>query len=236
MISKNMFDSLTWSVIKTGLGGVQAVADILKECDLLGMCNWTMTPYMNDIWGGLIEEVFPLLPDKEVKPLAFFDLADPEKRTGEDIKQALELIGKFELRFRAILGLNKKEAFDIAKLYDIHIGDTMSEAEQLKKVTTELYGKIGIHGLVVHPTREASSCVNGEYFHTNGPFTPKPKLTTGAGDNFNAGFCLGQALGLPERDSLLLAVATSGFYVRNAKSPTYDDVIEFLKSWREELA
>jgi sugar/nucleoside kinase (ribokinase family) len=89
---------------------------------------------------------------------------------------------------------------------------------------------------VVHPTKEASSCVGGKYFHTDGPFAPKPVLTTGAGDNFNAGFCLGQALGLPESDSLLLAVATSGFYVRNAKSPTYDDVIGFLKNWEAELA
>lgn len=235
MISKNTFDPLTWSFIKTRLGGLQAVTDIIKECALLGICNWTMTPYMSGIWEGMIEEVFPLLPDRGVKPLAFFDLCDPEKRTGEDIKYALELLRKFERKFRTILGLNKKEAFDIAKLYGIHTNNSMSEAEQLKKVTTELYEKLQLHGIVVHPTKEAASCVKGEYFHTDGPFTPKPVLTTGAGDNFNGGFCLGQALGLPERDSLLLAVATSGFYVRNAKSPTYDDIIGFLNIWGSEL-
>ena len=30
----------------------------------------------------------------------------------------------------------------------------------------------------------------------DGPFTAKPLITTGAGDHFNSGFCLGRLLGL----------------------------------------
>ncbi len=59
----------------------------------------------------------------------------------------------------------------------------------------------------------------------------KPVLTTGAGDNFNAGFCLGQALGLSPLDALTLGVSTSGYYVRNAKSPSFAQVIEFVRDW-----
>jgi sugar/nucleoside kinase (ribokinase family) len=53
-----------------------------------------------------------------------------------------------------------------------------------------------------------------------GPFTPKPLITTGAGDHFNSGFCLGRLLGLDNWMSVLTGVTTSGYYVRTAQSPT----------------
>ena len=64
-----------------------------------------------------------------------------------------------------------------------------------------------------------------------GPFTPKPLITTGAGDHFNAGFCLGRLLGLDAAASLLCGVATSGFYVRTAKSPSIADLTGLLQNW-----
>ena len=42
-----------------------------------------------------------------------------------------------------------------------------------------------------------------------GPFTLKPKITTGAGDHFNSGFCLGKLLGFSTELCLLSGVATS---------------------------
>jgi len=56
-------------------------------------------------------------------------------------------------------------------------------------------------------------------------------ITTGAGDHFNAGFCLGKLLGLDSELSLLTGVATSGFYVRTAKSPAVSDLIRMLENW-----
>jgi sugar/nucleoside kinase (ribokinase family) len=64
-----------------------------------------------------------------------------------------------------------------------------------------------------------------------GPFTAKPRITTGAGDHFNAGFCLGRLLGLSNEDSLWMGVSTSGYYVRNAKSPSTHDLVQFLQHW-----
>jgi sugar/nucleoside kinase (ribokinase family) len=64
-----------------------------------------------------------------------------------------------------------------------------------------------------------------------GPFTPKPLITTGAGDHFNAGFCLGKLLGLDDALCLLTGVTTSGFYVRTAKSPTIGDLATTLLNW-----
>ncbi|MCL2216384.1 MAG: hypothetical protein FWB91_05105 [Defluviitaleaceae bacterium] len=236
----------TWEVFRNCLGGAEAIAKLIAESHLFGMENWTMMPHMSDIWQGLINEVFPLIPSikyqssasrensdisgKELLPLAFFDLADPEKRTKEDILHAVRLISRFEEKFRTILGLNEKEVYEIAEVLGIGVNKA-DYPECLKSAVMAVYKMLNIYCLVVHPVRSACCVIGGEYFFTDGPYCQKPKLTTGAGDNFNAGFCLGQALGLDPLSALTLGVSTSGFYVRNAKSPTFEQVIEFAHVW-----
>ena len=61
-----------------------------------------------------------------------------------------------------------------------------------------------------------------------GPFVQQPKISTGAGDHFNAGFCLGRVLGFGLEESLCTGVATSGYYVRTAESPTAQQLAEFI--------
>jgi len=214
---------VNWDVFKSALGGVSGIAEKISTMDLFGMENWTMMPHMSDIWQGIIDEVFPLMPDKAIKPLAFFDLADPQKREKEDILRAMALIGKFEQKFRTILGLNEKEVYEIAPVYGI------STSLSLEEVVMAVYKRLGIYCLVVHPVKSACCVIFGKYYYTEGPFCEKPLLTTGAGDNFNAGFCLAQSLGLDALSSLMLGVSTSGYYVRNAKSPTYEQVIAFAQ-------
>ena len=221
-----ILNEVTWDKFKSIVGTPAEIAAMIDKCDLFGMENWTMVPKMSQIWHGLIDEVLPLMSEKSQRPLAFFDLADPEKRTKEDIKEAMGLIGKFESKFRAILGLNEKELYEIAEVFGI-------APDGLKNTTIALYKQLGIYCLVVHPVKEACCCIGGEYSQVEGPYCKSPVLTTGAGDNFNSGFCLGQALGLGPDDSLALGVCTSGFYVRNAKSPTFDEVIDFANKWAQ---
>ena len=219
---------VTWEACKASLGGAEGIAKLINESHLFGMENWTMLPYMSQIWEGIINEVFPLLPDRDVKPLAFFDLADPAKRTKEDIRHAMSLISKFEAKFRTVLGLNENEAYEIAEVMGV---EPCNCEHRLKNTVLSTYDELGIYCLVVHPVRSACCVIDGEFYSTDGPYCAKPKLTTGAGDNFNAGFCLGQSLGLDPLASLTLGVCTSGFYVRNAQSPTFEQVIDFAEKW-----
>ena len=75
--------------------------------------------------------------------------------------------------------------------------------------------------------------MDGEYFHVQGPFTSKPRLTTGAGDNFNAGFCLGLMLELEVDECLALGKAVSGFYVRQMRSPAWQELLDFVALWAD---
>jgi len=224
---------ITWESLKEVLGGAEKIAEYIKKSELFGMENWTMIPKMSEIWEGLIEEVFPMLGEGE-KPLAFFDLADPEKRTEQDKARAMELISKFEDKFKVILGLNEKELYEIADTMKIGYDLKEEKGEVLRKTVMKVSEKLGIYCLVVHLMKEACCCINGEYEAVDGPYCEKPVLTTGAGDNFNAGLCLAQALGLGAKSSLLMGVASSGFYVRNGRSATIVEQMKFLEDWKND--
>ncbi|GHV38749.1 hypothetical protein FACS189490_01190 [Clostridia bacterium] len=225
MLGKHAYlREITWDSFCRVLGGAEKIAEIADESDLFGMENWTMLPHMSEVWRGVIENVIPLMKAKERRTIAFFDLADPEKRTKQDIADALKLIPQFNSKFYTILGLNEKECYEIADVLGV-------KSASFKEAVTGIYAALGADALVVHPTKLAACCDKTGYYEVAGPYCEKPVLTTGAGDNFNAGFCLGQSLGLNAQESVTLGVATSGFYVRNAHSPNFDDILGFLDKW-----
>src|SRR5882762_5434869 len=80
---------MNWENIKTRFG-LEKFAAKFGSADLVGFVNWTMLTAMTDIWASLIKEVCPGMSGPRRK--LFIDLADPEKRTSEDILRALELI------------------------------------------------------------------------------------------------------------------------------------------------
>jgi sugar/nucleoside kinase (ribokinase family) len=159
----------------------------------------------------------------------FFDLADPEKRTARDILRALELMTLFEKQFDVILGLNEKEANEIGEVLGLHRKAHSTEAWSL--LARDLRAKLPIGTIVIHPVSYALAVGGDSVDVVKGPYIARPKITTGAGDHFNAGFCLGKLLGLDNAMSLLTGVATSGYYVRTARSPSITDLIELLRKW-----
>ncbi|MGH4117456.1 PfkB family carbohydrate kinase [Clostridium sp.] len=232
MIGKlDSLNDVNWENIKKIIG-IPKLTELINDSSLFGLENWTMLPHMSSIWRGIIKEVLPNIDNSKGKRFMFFDLADPEKRTNEDIIEALQLIQKFNIYFNVILGLNFKEAVEIAEVLGLEgYKSDNDDKVKLKELTEQISKELNIHCLVIHPTIEATAVVGDNYYHVDGPYTANPILTTGAGDNFNAGFCLGQILKLSPEQSLILGVATSGYYVRNAKSPSFDDLKKFLNNW-----
>ncbi len=196
------------------------------EAGFIGMVNWTMLPYLTELWHHLLQglEEHSDTPRKTI----FFDLADPEKRTTADIHEALTTIAAFEKYHNVILGLNEKEAMQVVRNLEIPITGTGKDATV--EMARSIRAHLGISLCVVHPTAYATAAdANGEAV-VDGPFTPHPKISTGAGDHFNAGFCVGYLLGGTLEEALQTGVGTSGFYVRNAASPTRAQLAEFLQS------
>jgi sugar/nucleoside kinase (ribokinase family) len=99
----------------------------------------------------------------------------------------------------------------------------------------EIQKQLRLGGLVVHPVTYALAVSHGTLWFVDGPYVEKPLITTGAGDHFNAGFCLGKLLGFDNAASLLMGVTASGFYVRSGQSPSIDDLVSMLRDWPSDV-
>ncbi len=222
--------------------GTAALEKLATQSKLIGMTNWTMFPRVESLWKRVCE-LIPHHPDTTKKPYVFVDFADPAKRSEEDLAGALKLLTQMQAKANVVLGLNLSEATQVRKV--LGLGDFGSDPGDVQarlsivESCSKIRQKLHITGVIVHP-REAAAAAFGVPDASSphqeettarfaGPFVGTPRLSTGAGDNFNAGFCLGLLAGLPIEQCLCTGVGTSGFYVRNARSPKLPELVDFCR-------
>jgi sugar/nucleoside kinase (ribokinase family) len=204
--------------------GQDKLKQLMANARLIGMVNWTMLPHMSRIWAKLLDDVIPHV--ERHNRVVFVDLADPEKRTASDILEALKLLSRFQDQVDVILGLNLKESMEIADVLGLE-GRSDPEAA-IEENAAAIREELHLACVVIHPRRSAAAAIEGESAKFLGPFVQQPKISTGAGDHFNAGFCLGRVLGLSLSESLCAGVAASGYYVRTAHSPSALELAKFI--------
>jgi len=125
--------------------------------------------------------------------------------------------------------LNEKESSEIGEALGLNSDDHSRDG--LLRICQQIHERVPVATVIVHPPAYALASGPDGNAVVDGPFTGKPRITTGAGDHFNSGFCLGNLLGLPTNQCLLSGVATSGFYVRTGHSPAIGDVATLLQEW-----
>lgn len=196
-----------------------ALRNLLSETDLVAFTNWTMLSNLNEI----IHAFGKIIQTLDKKPRVFIDLADPQKRTEKAIQEVLDILSS--LPCDTVLSMNMSESSIISKVLGIEEEELMPRAKKIRD-------KMGIFGIVIHPLHGAAMATEAGQVWTDGPYTKEPKLTTGAGDNFNAGFCNAWLAGLMPVQCLMTGVCTSGYYVRNEGSPSRDELLHFMKKWK----
>ena len=199
---------------------------LIGRATLVGMLNWTMLPKMGEIWDKLVEEVLPAAGPRGGRTL-FVDLADPEKRTREDLRGALGTVSRFQEQVDVILGLNLKEAVQVLEV--LGLPGRLDREAMIEQDAAEIRKALGLSCVVIHPRKAAAAATEAESARFPGPFVQLPKISTGAGDHFNAGFCLGRILGMGLEQSLCAGVASSGYYVRTAQSASAVELAGFLE-------
>lgn len=222
-------DTITLESINAVMGA-DKLRSTLAEVDLISLVNWTMIPNMTGILRSLVEEVLPTCPPRQGR-IFFFDLADPEKRSREDLLEVLQIMARFGEFGSVTLGLNLKEAQRVYHELGFPPHDESEKEEDLRTIAADIRNHLGLACVVVHPRQSAACATADGTSWVPGPYTDEPLITTGAGDHFNAGFVQGQMLGLDPEACLGLGVCTSGHYVRTAESPTLDDLEKFLANW-----
>lgn len=216
-------NTLGWDKIKDIIG-TDKLIDLFKESDLLCIVNWSEIDASTDIWKGILKDILPQYAVPPKKQMAFFDLSDCSKRSSKSIMEALTLLKQFARHTSVILSLNKNEARLICEvLYKKHT------SEDLKNLGERIFEKLLIETLVLHSSKEAIAFNKRGVAECKSFFNRNPVISTGAGDNFNAGFCIARLLTLDLESSIIFANAVAGYYVKTGASPQLTDVIKFLK-------
>jgi sugar/nucleoside kinase (ribokinase family) len=205
----------------------EAFQDCCKKASIVALTDWSMYPHMTSVWKVINEEVFSIL---EGRPWLFVDLVDPSSRSDADIKDMLEVLKLFDAHMCAVLGLNQNEANILSRMLGIPVPPE-SEKESSSEQAAALRAALNLTKVVIHGHAYAVCAHAGGMDSVDGPFCDNPLKSTGAGDRFNAGFALGLALNLLPVDCLLLAVASSGYFVRHARSASAAGLVSFIRDW-----
>lgn len=213
---------IPWEFIRDTVG-ISKFRELFEKSELIALLNWSELDNSTAIWKGLLKDV---LEDSHPakKPVGFFDLSDCSKRDASYIREAMKLLTGFAQYWDVVLSLNLNEATIV---HDVLSGGNQNNGD-IKKMCDHIFDKLNIHTVIIHSARQSLARDKDGIFTQSSFFIKVPAISSGAGDNFNAGFAAGRLMGLPTGTSLALGNATSALYMQSANSPSVDDVINFL--------
>lgn len=228
--------ALTWEGINSMVGKEQ-MDDMLQESQLIALVNWSYLWHMDGILDGILasivdavqnrnEDMLPNGSDLCEKTL-FFDLSDISCRSPEDIHKMIHATGEAAKCFKTVMGLNENEALTLAQAVGL------SGEEGLPEMAAMLREKTGVGVLAIHSLRESVAVDFSGTEMCRNVYVENPLLSTGGGDNFNGGLCLGLLSGLPLRLCLVLAGAAASLYVSTGESPGAGKLLQFLQAHLE---
>lgn len=221
----------TWERIKEVVG-LDRLIELIDDVKLISVVNWTLVGGVEGIWDGLCSEVFPRLSETQDRRM-FIDLSDPAKRTDDDIVRAMVKIGQLQKSMPVTLGLNLAESGRVASVIGVDAYDdehNRSLAGMVPEAAERIREKLGLDCVVIHQhTGAGGANASGESYWFSGPYTRKPRISTGAGDHFGGGFSFAQIAGLGLGESLAAACGVAGAYVRDAASPNRERLVQFLR-------
>ncbi|MDR2110086.1 MAG: PfkB family carbohydrate kinase [Spirochaetaceae bacterium] len=194
------------------------LADLLAGADLAACLNWGELSFATPLWQNMRDaaiQCFGKSPEGG-KIRFFFDLSDFSRRRDGELEDIFSLMKDFSCIGTAILSLNRNEAQLLSeRLF-------RGTAERLPDIIRRRYG---ITEVVIHSHGGALVSRGGESCEINMPPIASPKISTGAGDNFNAAYAFASLLELPPEDTLRFALLYARAYVSEGRS---FDLGEFL--------
>lgn len=222
--------AITWERLVASVG-VEQLRSEFAQASLIGIVNWSLLGGVPGIWRGLARDVLPSLPKAD--RTIFIDLSDPAKRSDEDIRRCIDDLRLLNSFVPVTLGLNLAEAERLSRVLSLPVlRDAPADVrgELVRDAASAIRAASGLACVVIHPRHGAAGDDGRSSAWFEGPYTRSPKLSTGAGDHFNAGFALGRTLALPVEQCLACGCALGGVYVRDAASPSRTRLAAFLRS------
>lgn len=221
LYSMDNLKELTWENICDRVGK-EKVLRYFRDSQLVALLNWSELFDATALFRKIYESSMKENPDKN--KWVFLDLSDASKRTEEEIREILKLGEEIGTSRTTIFSMNENECQLVYRA--LFQEESKSRTEMGKRISNRLH----IDYLVLHLPDSAYGYAGQMEVRADGYFTSTPKLSTGGGDNFNAGLCFGMLHGLSLGESLKLGNAVSGYYVRNGKSPDIGQLCAFIQA------
>lgn len=209
-----------WELVRKATGG--KAGELFAESDLLALLNWSELSFSQTLWERVYEESLADRPAQKER-WAFFDLCDCTRRSAGELEAVLSLMGRFARKRRAVLSLNENEALVTAEALCLETGNLAGIGEALRK-------RFGITEVLIHTLRESLLCTPRGVARQATRFIETPRISTGAGDHFNAAACLGALLGLTDEERLTLSNQFASLYVETGATPSLEDLSAAISS------
>ena len=187
------------------------LADRLAGTDLAACLNWGELSFATPLWRNMRDAAIRCFGKSSgrAKIRFFFDLSDFSRRRNEELEDVFSLLNDFSVIGRVILSLNRNEAQLLSER--LFRGTPGSLPDAIRR-------RYGIAEVVVHSHDGALVSRDGETCEITMPPLASPKISTGAGDNFNAAYAFAALMELPLEDTLRFAVLYARTYVSEGRS------------------
>jgi len=219
--------TITFDHVAARCGGIDGLKTMFKRSAGIATVNWSQTPGMTAMWRRFAKDILPGL--RSDRPLWFVDLADPHRCPADAIRDGIAALQEIQKHADVVLGLNENECRQMCEIFGIAYPAKQPEWEAAREACVALREKFGFSRVMCHLVKSSAVAWEGGSAAADGFWEPKPKITTGAGDHYNAGFFAAVLAGIAPAQCLQIGGATSGHYVRTGDSPTRAQVISFLR-------
>lgn len=221
-INMNEEDFSYESIVKCT--GNENLINIIENSQLVVLVNYSEQTKVIDIWNGIIENTLPNI--KKSKNF-FFDLSDCTRISKTYIHECHLTMLKFKKFGKVYLSLNQNE---FLKLTSIFIDDeikinTETKTDEISKYVDRLKNKLDLDCLILRTLDNFYTSNENGVDVVENIFVPIPKCLTGAGDNQNAGICIGIMCGLNIQDSLKVGALYGNFYIKNGRMGSLEEIL-----------
>ena len=196
----------------------QELCSLHDGADLWCYLNWSELMGLTDVLRGILGIVLPNVEKRH--RIAMFDLADFTSRCESDLQSGIAVMAEFGKYAETLITLNENEAGLMLKMFNI------PETQEMEDSLSKLWERLGFNSLVVRKNRIAYAINKDGFTSINTKYVEKPKLMTGAGDNFNAGIAAALVVGGNFSRALELGTTVSSFYIANGYSPSFDEIMK----------
>lgn len=204
-----------WELVLAATEG--RAPELFCTADLIALVNWSELPFSHSLWEHTLDTLKTAQADKT--RYAFFDLCDVSRKTNAALHSVLVLIGAFSDYRTTVLSLNENEARIISE-------NLLAGPKQLDETAKLLRTQYGIDEVIIHTIRESLLVTSRGTSRQPTAFVQQPKISTGAGDNFNGASCFAAVMGLDDMERIAFANAFAHFYVSEGRNPSLQELME----------